>query len=175
MNGHVRVPRAPGAPRRLVATAIIVAGIALLWPSAVLGASPERLEYDLQFEGSIDCGTFTDEYTDYYHVREVDAFDEQGDLVMAWYHIEHHSDDVTSVTGATLHEHGHFYEVDDYVAGTYTLTGSREIASLPGQGVVVQDAGRIVLDADFELAFFAGGRKHSQDLLGEGIFCDALG
>ena len=34
---------------------------------------------------------------------------------------------------------------------------------------------RIVYDEDFTPIFFAGGRKHSQELLGEGIWCDALG
>ena len=45
----------------------------------------------------------------------------------------------------------------------------------PGTGVVVQDVGRVVYDADGNLIFFAGGRKHSQKLLGEQVLCDALG
>ena len=81
---------------------------------------------------------------------------------------------MNSVTGFALEEHGFFHEVDDYVAGTYTITGNQEVANRPGRGVVIQDTGRIVLNADFEAIFFAGGRNHSQWLLGEGIWCDAL-
>ena len=40
---------------------------------------------------------------------------------------------------------------------------------------MIQDAGRVVLDVvTSDLMSFAGGRKHSQWLLGEGIWCDAL-
>ena len=44
----------------------------------------------------------------------------------------------------------------------------------PGTGVVVQDVGRVVFDADFNIVFFAGGRKHSEVLLGDQVLCDAL-
>ena len=44
----------------------------------------------------------------------------------------------------------------------------------PGTGVVVQDVGRVVFDADGNLVFFAGGRKHSEVLLGDQVLCDAL-
>jgi hypothetical protein len=40
--------------------------------------------------------------------------------------------------------------------------------------VVVQDVGRVVFDANGNIVFFAGGRKHSQTLSGEQVLCDAL-
>ena len=170
MDRHV-----PGIRRRLACEGLVAAAvIALALPVSALAANGTRLEYDLQFEGSIDCGTFTDDFTDFYHVREVDELDEAGNLLRVTYQAEHHSNDVNSVTGLTIHEHGHFHEVDDFVAGTYTITGAQEVGNRRGTGVVIQDTGRLVLDADFEPIFFAGGRKHSQVLLGEQIWCDAL-
>jgi hypothetical protein len=44
----------------------------------------------------------------------------------------------------------------------------------PGTGVVVQDVGKVVVDADGNLIFFAGGRKHSEVPLGDQVLCEAL-
>jgi hypothetical protein len=44
----------------------------------------------------------------------------------------------------------------------------------PGTGVVVQDVGKVVTDADGNVVFFAGGRNHSEVLLGDQILCEAL-
>ena len=87
----------------------------------------------------------------------------------------HRSDDRNSVTGLALHERGRFNEVDDLVAGTYTLTGVQQKINLPGSGVVLQDSGRLVSSLDDgDNLFFAGSRKHSTFLLGEEVYCDAL-
>ena len=147
----------------------------VILPGTALAAPRDTVEYQLVFHGSVDCGTFMDNYEDRYDIRETDEFDADGNLTRVLYHAEHTSDDVNSVTGFTLHEHGHFYEVDDFVKGTFTVTGSQEVANRNGHGVVIQDTGRIVYDEDFTPIFFAGGRKHSQELLGEEIWCDALG
>jgi hypothetical protein len=46
----------------------------------------------------------------------------------------------------------------------------------PGTGVVVQDVGKLVTDAATHqvIFFFAGGRKHSEVLLGDQVLCEAL-
>jgi hypothetical protein len=54
------------------------------------------------------------------------------------------------------------------------ITGNQEVMNRPGTGVVVQDAGKVVYDEDGNLAFFAGGRNHSEELLGDEVLCDAL-
>ena len=97
-----------------------------------------------------------------------------GNLIRIVIHWEHHSNDTNSVTGLTLHEHGHYTETIDLLAGTDTLTGNQEIMNRPGTGVVIQDVGRVVYDADGNLVFFAGGRKHSEELLGDQVLCQAL-
>ena len=154
------------------ATGLMLSLSVLVGPAAARNA--ERLEYDLQLEGVVDCGSFVDNFTDFYHIRETDLYDDAGTLTAVVYQAEHHSIDTNSVTGFAVYEHGHFHEVDDFVAGTYTLTGSQEVANRKGAGVVIQDTGRIVLNAAFEPVFFAGGRKHSNYAQGEQIYCDAL-
>jgi hypothetical protein len=168
------------APRSLRSArlATVIAAVLLLGvmiPSTALAGQRERSHWSVTFPGGvIDCGSFEDHFTDYYDVAETDIFDKGGNLVKVTYHIEHHSDDMNSVTGLTLHEHGHYTETDDLVAGTYTLTGNEEIINRPGRGVVVQDVGRIVYDSAFNITFFAGGRNHSEVLNGGQVLCDAL-
>jgi hypothetical protein len=160
--------------RLLVAVFSAVALAGLIAPAAVFGATRERSAYSLQFEGVIDCGTFQDVFTDYYDVRETDVFDAAGNLVLVTYHAEHRSDDRNTVTGLVLHEHGHFSQVVDLVARTITITGASEIINIPGRGVVVQDTGRLVFSLDGDVLFFAGGRKHSEFIIGDQVLCDAL-
>jgi hypothetical protein len=156
----------------LATTAIAASSAA---PALASGLVKQRSSYPLEFLGSIDCGSFTDNYVDRYDVTEVDVFDADGNLLRVEYQAVHTSDDTNSVTGFTLHEHGHFYQVVDFVSRTITISGNREVANRTGSGVVIQDTGRIVRDLDtFEVTFFAGGRNHSQPLLGQGIWCDAL-
>lgn len=167
--------RRPGR-RGLVATcAGLVLGLAIAAPASATGLVKERFEYPLEFLGTVECGTFEDNYIDRYQVTEIDVYDADHNLLRVEYQAVHTSIDRNSVTGFTLEEHGRFYEVDDFVAGTITLSGNQEIANRKGAGVVIQDTGHQVISMGTgELMFFAGGRKHSQWLLGEGIWCDAL-
>jgi hypothetical protein len=153
----------------------LVLAAAIAAPASAAGPTKERLQYPLEFLGTVDCGSFEDNYVDRYAVTEIDVYDAEGTLLRIEYHAVHTSVDRNSVTGFTLEEHGHFYEVDDFVNGTITLSGNQEVANRRGTGVVIQDTGHQILSMDTgELMFFAGGRKHSQWLLGEGIWCDAL-
>ena len=166
----------PTARRRVGAmVAGLAIGIAIAAPASAAGPTKERLQYPLEFFGTVDCGSFEDNYVDRYQVTEIDVYDAGGTLLRIEYHAEHTSVDRNSVTGVTLEEHGHFYEVDDFVKGTISLSGSQEVANRRGRGVVIQDTGHQILSMETgELMFFAGGRKHSQWLLGEEIWCDAL-
>lgn len=150
--------------------------LGLIVPAAALAAKPDRFQWEpIQFDGVVYCDGFEDDYTDYYNVTETDFYDRSGDLVRAVLHVEHHSTDTNSVSGSTFHEHGHFTEVYDVASDTWTDTGSQEIANMPGKGIVIGDMGRLVYDVDFNILFFAGSRNHSGLLLGEQVYCDALG
>ncbi|MEA2547660.1 MAG: hypothetical protein QOI00_418 [Chloroflexota bacterium] len=163
----------PGILRIAALSAATVICLAL--PASTIGATRVRSQYSLQFEGLVDCGAFMDAFTDYYDVSETDVFDTVGNLVQVMYQAVHRSDDSNSVTGLVLHEHGHFTEVDDLLAETVTITGASEVLNVPGRGVRVQDVGRLVFTFDGDVEFFAGGRKHSEFLIGDEVLCDALG
>ena len=146
----------------------------LLGPSIASARAPEREAFSFSNPGVVDCATFEDQFTDFFAARAVRYFDAAGDPTRIVIHWEHHSNDTNSATGLTLHEHGHFTETIDLMSGTDTITGNEEIANRPGTGVVVQDAGKVVDDADGNLVFFAGGRQHSEVLLGDQVLCHAL-
>jgi hypothetical protein len=173
----LHVVRSRLAARRSAVAAVLtslVLTVVVVAPAAAGGLTKVRSQYPLVFPGTVDCGTFQDDYLDMYDVTEIDVYDSSGTLLRIEYHAEHTSIDRNSVTGFTLEEHGHFLEVDDYITGTITITGNSEVANRKGAGVVIQDTGRVIYDANFDVVFFAGGQKHSQIVLGEGIWCDAL-
>ena len=157
-----------------LAIAGVTATLLLAIPSAASAQPPVRESASFTFSDFIQCDGFQDQFTDFFNAKAATYFDSAGTPIRIIIHWEHHSNDTNSVTGLTLHEHGHFTETDDLLTGTATITGNQEIINRPGTGVVVQDVGRVVFDADFNILFFAGGRKHSQTLLGEQVLCDAL-
>jgi hypothetical protein len=124
--------------------------------------------------GVIECDGFQDNFVDFFVGSQTTFYDQDGEPVRLVIHAEHTSNDVNSVTGFTVHEHGHLTLSIDLITGTTTITGNQEIVNLPHKGIVLQDTGRVILDAEGALVFFAGGRKQSQTLQGEQIFCDIL-
>jgi hypothetical protein len=163
---------------RSMAMAGAVAVMGVFVPSSPAGAStqaPERFTISFTAPGTIDCGTFQDQFTDFFDGAGAYYFDSTGNPIRIVVHWEHHSNDTNSVTGLTLHEHGHFTETIDLLAGTDTITGNEEIMNRPGAGVVVQDVGKLVIDADGNVVFFAGGSRHSEVLMGDQVLCKALG
>jgi hypothetical protein len=159
---------------RSVVAVLALGAVAMVAASSASATPPTTTTFSFSNSGVIDCGTFVDNFVDFFDVRETDFFDSAGNPTRIVSHIEHHSNDVNSVTGLTLHEHGHFTDTVDFVAGTETVTGNVEVANRAGRGVVVQDVGRFVFDANGNLIFFAGGLRASEFFLGEQLLCTAL-
>lgn len=149
-------------------------GLALGAWSPASAATPERFPVEFHNADSVDCGAFQDNFVDDFEGDAALFFDAGSEPSLLVIHWSHTSTDVNSVTGLTMHEHGHFTETIDLVTGTDTLTGNQEVGNRPGLGLVVQDTGRQVFDAAGDLLFFAGGTKHSQVLSGDAPFCVRL-
>jgi hypothetical protein len=158
----------------IAGTAAVTWVLLLVGPSTASALAPLKESFSFSNIGVTKCGTFKDQFMDFFDANAATYFDSGGNPIRFVIHWEHHSNDTNSVTGLTLHEHGHFTETIDLLSGTDTITGNEEIMNRPGTGVVVQDVGRVVFDADGNLVFFAGGRKHSEVLLGDQVLCDAL-
>jgi hypothetical protein len=161
--------------RFLGLTAMLFAALALAAPASASATPPTHETLPpIESPGVIDCGTFQDNFVDFFSGTQTTYFDSNGEPVRLVQHIEHHSNDMNSVTGLTIHEHGHFTATVDLIAETVTITGNQEVANRPGSGVVVQDVGRVVFDFENNLLFFAGGRNHSELFGGDQVLCDAL-
>ena len=63
--------------------------------------------------------------------------------------------------------------VFDYVAGTFTETGALRHVTAKGDGVVLQQVGRVVRAIDFSADLFVGG-PHDMDAGNWDAFCAAL-
>ena len=161
--------------RTLIQLAAAVAALSIaVAPSSTWAAQPDRFEFSDSNPGTVDCVSFEDQFTDFVDARGTVSFNQSGEPVRIVIHWEHRSDDTNSVTGLTLHEHGHYTETIDLLARTDAITGNQEVMNRPGTGVVVQDVGKVVYDEDGNLVFFAGGRNHSEELRGDEVLCDAL-
>lgn len=163
--------------RRALATLATLAAattVPALVPAPATAATPTTREpVSVTVPGTIDCGTFKDNYVDFYTGMQTTFYDASGRptrQVIQWTHL---SNDVNSMTYKTIHEHGTFTEIIDFVLGTDTVTGRFEIATVPGSGVVVQDVGRVVFDASGNVVFStpSGRRSIPQD---DSKYCIAL-
>ena len=134
--------------------------------------SPESQTYSFTVSDVLDCGTFLDNFTDYYTIRDTLYFDRSAAPARETLHVDHYSTDTNSVTGLSLHEHDYFIIIIDYVAGTWTINGAEFVMNRSGQGIVLQDTGRIVF-GDSGVIFQAG--PHQANTQGDEAWCIALG
>jgi hypothetical protein len=83
-----------------------------------------------------------------------------------------------SVTGKTVVNRGEFQEIFTRIDGTdefsHALVGFRFMGTSPGEGLVLQDVGRIVYSPDEEEILFLAGQHKVPDPGGEVVFCAAL-
>jgi hypothetical protein len=83
-----------------------------------------------------------------------------------------------SVTGKVVVNRGVFEElfqrIDDTDDFTHALVGFRFIGTSPGEGLVLQDVGRIEYSPDEGQILFLAGQHKVPDPGGEEVFCAAL-
>lgn len=162
---------AGAAPRLALAAATLTLAAA----APALGQAPARDHVDQFFSGVIDCGTFQDNYVDEEIGDLVWYYDADGQPLRFVVHVSQYSTDVNSVTGLTLHERNRHFYTFDFATGEVTLDGAIVRANLPGQGIVLQDIGRLRFgfesDGALDFTFVAG---HHDALIGGRTVCDAL-
>ena len=156
-----------GFVRRCAVVGSLVAVLGVV-PTAS-ATTPERFTQDFQESDTIDCSqfnpawTFSDNFTDFFHVEGAVFSNAQGNPVRAISHVKHTSNDVNSVTGFTLHEHNHFVVIEDFVTGTTTLNGAINIMQRRGVGSVIQNTGHKVIDAETGEPIALAGPKKADD------------
>ncbi len=138
-------PRRYRIAGRIAAIAVAAWAASMLTPAAASATAPTTIQFTDQGSGTIDCGTFSDNFVDYFTITETTFYDEQGNVTRVVDQVVHTSDDVNSVTGFTLHEHGHATLTFNPATGQFTIDGSLLVMTRPGYGIVVIAVGRIVV------------------------------
>lgn len=72
-------------------------------------------------------------------------YDDEGTLVRRVRHATYSGTLINSVTGAAVPHEGRFNMIEDFAAGTLTITGMLSRTVVPGEGLVWRNIGRIVL------------------------------
>ncbi len=139
---------------------LFVGGVLLLLTfvlvSTAIAAKPQVEFRQSEFTDVIDCGDFLAIAEFMLFNRVTFFFDNEGNLVGAQNHGKGRGIVTNSVTGKSAIDRGTFTVFLDFEEGTMTTTGTFDIITVPGEGIVFKDAGRIVFDADDDVIFVAG-------------------
>ena len=168
--------------RRLVlgsAAALLVAALAT--PAATAAANREVKEFrsvaPLHFEGLDAClAGFGFTYTgDYIRIRTTTAwYDGEGSLVKEVLVIHFDGTETNdSDPSKWLTVNGERRLVFDYVAGTVSETGTLRHVTSRGDGIVLQQVGKVVRAIDFSETLWTAG-PHDMDAGNWDAFCAAL-
>jgi hypothetical protein len=134
----------------------------------------ETFEFSDPFTGSFDCGAFTATLSGHDKGRVTTWFDANGDPIKQLGRIQATETDVNPLTGKSIDVKTSLTVHVDFVAGTTTLTGVRNLSTVPGKGVVVQHVGRVVIGPDGDPISLSGKFAEFEEGYMDQDFCAAL-
>jgi hypothetical protein len=134
----------------------------------------ETFEFSDPFTGSFDCGAFTATLSGHDNGRVTTWFDVNGDPIKQIGRIQAIETDVNTSTGKSIDVKTSLTVHIDFVAGTTTLTGVRNLSTVPGKGVVVQHVGRVVIGPDGDPISLSGKFEEFEAAYMNQDFCAAL-
>jgi hypothetical protein len=150
----------------VAAAALIGVGVAVAQPPSHSGSDT------FSYAGTQDCGAFEIEFEGSATIHETVYFDGNGNPIRIEVHRRISETDVNTSTNASITVRGASTAVIDLVTGTFTLNGMVFTSNEPGEGVVLQDTGRVVFNPDGSVV--VRGPHEVFGTQGE-IFCEALG
>lgn len=167
---------------RMQALLLIATGLFLLAGCSTVEAPPElstlakpetetfRFSNDVEIDA---CGDFGLRIQNEGIVKFIGFFDRHGDFVREQFHVNGTGTYSNVSNGKTalfsFHYTFAFHEAD----GTDTFNGLPIKVRLPGKGIVVLDAGKLVIDAETGEVIFEGG-PHPFFYEGFALVCEAL-
>jgi hypothetical protein len=166
--------------RRITIVALLAAS-ALIAAAGATAAAPVVVEKQNQltrvFAGLEDCQAYGYSFTTtarFDVTRSVTEFyDNEGNLLREELHIRFVGSETNDVTGQSLPVNGVRHVTFDYVSGAFTETGVLRHVTLPGQGIILHESGRIVRSLDDDSLL---GQSGPHQLFGGDLaaFCAAL-
>jgi hypothetical protein len=154
---------------------------AFAWAGSALAMPPETFHVDDSGSepGFVHCDGYDIDLETAGAEDFVFYFDDSGEVVKVM--VRSRATDIftNSVTGKTVVNRGAFQQlfvrIDDTDEFTHSLSGYRFMATSPGDGVVLQDVGRIEYVGEQEDIVFLAGQHHVPDgPEAEEVFCAAL-
>lgn len=160
---------------RVYIAAVVTILALVVVPAASAGQrSSQTYEFADPFTGSYDCGAFLVTYSGHDDGRVTDWFNAAGDPIMEIGQIRSWETDVNVSTGKSIYVTTDLMVHMDFVAGTVMLTGTRNLSTVPGQGVVVQHVGRVVIGPDGQPVSLSGKYPEFEAAYMSQDFCAAL-
>jgi hypothetical protein len=165
--------------RKLLIVFAVSSAAAMLSAGTALAKSPEMFHFTNSGSepGFVQCDGYAIDLATTERVDATVYFNAAGEVVK--FLVRTRATDVltNTVTGKTVVNRGVFQELHTRIRGTdeftHSLTGFRFMGTSPGEGVVLQDVGRIVYSGDEEEIVFQAGQHHVPDE-GQDVFCAAL-
>ena len=142
---------------------------------ALSSARPPSVEVspvdDTPFD--LPCGTFTIRVSYTGWVRTTTFFDQSGTPVKLQIQVNIQGTATNLQTGKTVSDYENPIVVVDLTTGGVTINGVPAHVTAPGEGIIIQDTGRITYDAEGHITFEAG--PHDQGDQGAlEAYCSAL-
>jgi len=156
--------------------AMVAAVIALIAATAAGAGQRTRdvFTFSDPFDGEFDCGTFVATLSGHDEGRVTTWFNASGDPIKQIGQIKAIETEVNPITGKSIEVATNLMVHVDFVAGTTTLTGVRNLSTAPGEGVVVQHVGRVVIGPDDEPISLSGKFPEFEEAYMDDDFCAAL-
>ena len=157
--------------RLFLVTAIIL--MTLTSVTTVFAAKPfvETFHNEGSFVAA-DCGTFLALEDFVEDVRVKTFFDNAGIPIRVQVHVNFNGTITNSETGRTVRDPGHHTVTIDLEEGTQTFAGMVFAITVPGEGIAVLDAGKVVFDAEGNVIFVGGPHQFLEE--GPALICAAL-
>ena len=160
--------------RRVVLCASLVLGLSLAVIAPAAAAPPEKVVIeDIHIE-QVDSTSCDFPFLEVFNGRVTITtfFDDEGNPIRIQFHLPFHGTLTNEATGESVSADQVLQLTLDLEEGTESDVGLRFRVVFPGLGVVLLDAGKIVFDADGNVAFEAGPHQIVNEDFAE--FCAAF-
>jgi hypothetical protein len=140
-------------------------------PASAAPRTSETFTFADPFNGSFSCDGFDAVYAGQDHGMVTTWFDAAGDPIMQVGHISAVETDTNLTTGASVVVQTQLTVHVDYAADVRTISGIRNLSTVPGSGVVIQSVGHLTVTTEGD---FIDVRGPADDIFNDGGFCAAL-
>jgi hypothetical protein len=147
----------------LAASVLVAAVLATTAAAAAPVVVEKNNTFTRVFTGVDECSALGYDFTitaEFQIRRSVtDFYDNSGTLLREVVHVTFVGSETNDVNGKSVPVNGQRHIVFDFVNGTITETGVLRHVTVQGQGIILHESGRVVVDLETEELLFEAGPK----------------